>query len=68
MSGESALAESVVQTEARVRRWQQSPQHDIVHFAIRLVDRNAAIGFCHLAAIDAANRRCKVGVVMGERQ
>ena len=68
LSSDSAAPESLAQTQARVRRWQQASAQEVVHFAIRWVDGNAAIGFCHLAAIHPSNQRCAVGIVIGERQ
>lgn len=67
MSSESFVPESFDRTEARIARWIASDPNDIIHFAIRLVEAESLIGFCHLAQIDRDNQSCKVGIVLGER-
>ncbi len=66
-SSDSFVSESLLETEARVARWRDADPNQIVHFAIRALPSDELLGFCHLAEIDRANRRCKVGLVIGER-
>jgi [ribosomal protein S5]-alanine N-acetyltransferase len=51
---------------ARLERWMR-PSDDIVHLAIGLVGREEPIGFLHLALIERAHRRCRLGIVIGEK-
>lgn len=51
---------------ARLERWMR-PSDDIVHLAIGLVGRVEPIGFLHLALIERAHRRCRLGIVIGEK-
>lgn len=51
---------------ARLERWMR-PSEDIVHLAIGLAGRAAPIGFLHLALIERAHRRCRLGIVIGEK-
>ena len=67
LSSDSVTAESLQETEARVKRWQTSDPEAIVHFGIRMIDNDQLVGFCHLAEIDSSNQRCKLGIVIGER-
>ncbi len=68
MSSDSFVPESFDRTEARVARWIASAPDDIIHFAIRPLDAESMIGFCHLAQIDRDSQSCKVGIVLGERR
>lgn len=68
LSSDTFVPESMDQTRARLGRWIASDPDDMVHFAIRLVDAQSMIGFCHLAQIDRGNQSCKIGIVLGERQ
>jgi len=43
------------------------PSDDIVHLAIGLAGRMEPIGFLHLAMIERAHRRCRLGIVIGEK-
>ena len=67
LSSDSLRVEPLEETEARVLSWQASDPNQMVHFAIRSLPRNELLGFCHLAEIDVENRRCKLGIVIGER-
>jgi RimJ/RimL family protein N-acetyltransferase len=51
---------------ARLEQWMR-PSGDIVHLAIGLVGRVEPIGFLHLALIERAHRRCRLGIVIGEK-
>lgn len=51
---------------ATLERWMR-PSDDIVHLAIGLVGRVEPIGFLHLALIERAHRRCRLGIVIGEK-
>ena len=51
---------------ATLERWMR-PSDDIVHLAIGLVGRVEPIGFLHLALIERAYRRCRLGIVIGEK-
>lgn len=51
---------------ARLEQWMR-PSDDIVHLAIGLVGRVEPIGFLHLALIERAHRRCRLGIVIGEK-
>ncbi|MBB1259679.1 GNAT family N-acetyltransferase [Streptomyces alkaliterrae] len=51
---------------ATLQRWTR-PSDDIVHLAINLVGRPEPIGFLHLALIERAHRRCRLGLVIGEK-
>ncbi len=50
----------------RLERWMHTSD-DIVHLAIGLVGRLEPIGFLHLALIERAHRRCRLGIVIGEK-
>jgi [ribosomal protein S5]-alanine N-acetyltransferase len=50
----------------RLERWMR-PSDDIVHLAIGLAGRVEPIGFLHLALIERAHRRCRLGIVIGEK-
>ncbi len=67
LSSDSVTIETLQETDARVKRWQTSDPEEIVHFGIRQCDNDELVGFCHLAEIDLPNRRCKLGIVIGER-
>ncbi|MEU6019039.1 GNAT family protein [Streptomyces sp. NPDC047515] len=51
---------------ATLERWMR-PSEDIVHLAIGLAGRAEPIGFLHLALIERAHRRCRLGIVIGEK-
>jgi len=51
---------------ATLERWMR-PSDDIVHFAIGLAGRAEPIGFLHLALIERAHQRCRLGIVIGEK-
>ncbi|MFG2117090.1 GNAT family N-acetyltransferase [Streptomyces sp. NPDC048718] len=51
---------------ATLERWMR-PSEDIVHLAICLAGRAEPIGFLHLALIERAHRRCRLGIVIGEK-
>ncbi|MFF0433551.1 GNAT family N-acetyltransferase [Streptomyces sp. NPDC004327] len=55
------------QVTATLERW-MSPSDDIVHLAIGLAGRAEPIGFLHLALIEWAHRRCRLGIVIGEKE
>jgi len=52
---------------AKLEEWMR-PSDDIVHFAIGLTGRIEPIGFLHLALIERAHRRCRLGLVIGEKE
>ena len=54
------------QTAATLERWMR-PSDDAVHFAIGLPGREEPIGFLHLALIQRAHQRCRLGIVIGEK-
>ena len=54
------------QVAATLERWMR-PSDDIVHLAIGLAGRAAPIGFLHLALIEQVHRRCRLGIVIGEK-
>ncbi|MGW3660284.1 GNAT family N-acetyltransferase [Streptomyces sp. NPDC005151] len=54
------------QVAATLERW-MCPSDDIVHLAIGLAGRAEPIGFLHLALIERAHRRCRLGIVIGEK-
>lgn len=51
---------------AKLERWMR-PSDDIVHLAIGLVGRAEPVGYLHLALIERAHRRCRLGIVIGEK-
>jgi [ribosomal protein S5]-alanine N-acetyltransferase len=51
---------------AKLERWMR-PSDDIVHLAIGLAGRAEPIGFLHLALIERSHRRCRLGIVLGEK-
>ncbi|MFH8476403.1 GNAT family N-acetyltransferase [Streptomyces sp. NPDC018000] len=55
------------QVAATIERWMR-PSEDIVHLAIGLAGRAEPIGFLHLALIEQAHQRCRLGIVIGERE
>jgi RimJ/RimL family protein N-acetyltransferase len=52
---------------ATLERWMR-PSDDIVHLAIGLAGRAEPIGFLHLALIEREHRRCRLGIVIGEKE
>lgn len=54
------------QVAGTLERWMR-PSDGIVHLAIGLEDRAEPIGFLHLALIERAHRRCRLGIVIGEK-
>jgi [ribosomal protein S5]-alanine N-acetyltransferase len=54
------------QVAATLARWMR-PSDDIVHLAIGLVGRVEPIGFLHLALIERTHARCRLGIVVGEK-
>ncbi|MET4921721.1 GNAT family protein [Streptomyces sp. PSRA5] len=54
------------QVAATLERWMQ-PGEDTVHLAIGLAGRAEPIGFLHLALIERDHRRCRLGIVIGEK-
>lgn len=58
--------ESIAQSRARVTRW-MTPSDDIVHLAIHVAGSGELIGFLHIAEIEPEHRRCKLGIVIGEK-
>ncbi|MBA4863011.1 GNAT family N-acetyltransferase [Streptomyces sp. PSKA54] len=55
------------QVAATLERWMR-PSEDIVHLAIGLAGRADPIGFLHLALIERAHQRCRLGIVIGEKE
>lgn len=55
------------QTRAALERWTGSPREDIEHLAIH-ARGGALIGFAQVAFIDRHHGRCKLAIVLGERQ
>lgn len=55
------------QVAATLERWMR-PSEEIVHLAIGLAGRAEPIGFLHLALIEQAHRRCRLGIVIGEKE
>ncbi|MFC9606304.1 GNAT family N-acetyltransferase [Streptomyces niveus] len=54
------------QVAATLERWMQ-PSEDTVHLAIGLPGRAEPIGFLHLALIEREHQRCRLGIVIGEK-
>lgn len=54
------------QVAATLERWMR-PSEEIVHLSIGLVGRAEPIGFLHLALIEQAHQRCRLGIVIGEK-
>ena len=46
-------------------RWLE-PADDALHLAIHARSDDEFVGFCHVAFIDRHNRRCKLGLTIGE--
>ncbi|WP_329586136.1 GNAT family N-acetyltransferase [Streptomyces sp. NBC_01362] len=55
------------QVATALERWMR-PSEDVVHLAIGLAGRAEPIGFLHLALIERAHRRCRLGIVIGEKE
>jgi RimJ/RimL family protein N-acetyltransferase len=51
---------------AKLERWMRRSD-DIVHLAIGLAGHAQPIGYLHLALIERAQRRCRLGIVIGEK-
>ncbi|MET8566146.1 GNAT family protein [Streptomyces flaveolus] len=66
LSDDDTRTYTVEQITATLERWMR-PSDDIVHFAIGLAGRAEPIGFLHLALIERAHRRCRLGLVIGEK-
>lgn len=52
---------------AKLAQWMR-PGDDIVHLAIGLAGREEPIGFLHLALIERAHRRCRLGILIGDKE
>ncbi|WLQ44000.1 GNAT family protein [Streptomyces laculatispora] len=66
LSGDERRAFTREEAAATLERWMR-PSDDIVHLAIGLAGRAEPIGFLHLALIERAHRRCRLGIVIGEK-
>jgi [ribosomal protein S5]-alanine N-acetyltransferase len=66
LSDDSTYTLTRAEVAARLSQW-MIPSDDIVHLAIGLVGRAEPIGFLHLALIERAHRRCRLGIVIGEK-
>ncbi|WP_282696379.1 GNAT family protein [Streptomyces sp. CC208A] len=67
LSDDEIHAYSREQVAAMLERWMR-PSEDIVHLAIALTGRTEPIGFLHLALIERAHQRCRLGIVIGEKE
>ncbi|MCX4851130.1 GNAT family N-acetyltransferase [Streptomyces sp. NBC_00893] len=67
LSDDETLVFTREQVAVTLERWMR-PSDDIVHLAIGLVGRAEPIGFLHLALIERAHRRCRLGIVIGEKE
>ncbi|MFE4591436.1 GNAT family N-acetyltransferase [Streptomyces laurentii] len=67
MSDDEIHTYSREQVAATLERWMR-PSEDIVHLAIGLTGRAEPIGFLHLALIERAHQRCRLGIVVGEKE
>lgn len=66
LSGDETHAFTRAEAAATLERWMR-PGDGIVHLAIGLAGRAEPIGFLHLALIERAHRRCRLGIVIGEK-
>jgi [ribosomal protein S5]-alanine N-acetyltransferase len=67
MSADSVKPSSEDESRKTLERWMQESD-DIIHLAIHLADSDELIGFLHIALIEPEHRRCKIGIVIGEKQ
>jgi len=66
LSADSVEPSSEEKTRRSLERWMQ-PSEDIIHFAIHRQDSDELIGFLLIALIEREHRRCKIGLVIGEK-
>lgn len=67
LSADSMEPSSEDKTRRTLERWMKQSE-DIIHFAIHRGDDEELIGFLHLALIEREHQRCKIGLVIGEKQ
>lgn len=67
MSADSVEPSSEEKSRKTLERWMQHSD-DIIHLAIHLAGSDELIGFLHIALIEHELRRCKIGIVIGEKQ
>jgi RimJ/RimL family protein N-acetyltransferase len=67
LSADSMEPSPEEKTRRTLERWMKESE-DIIHFAIHRKDTDELIGFLHLALIEREHQRCKIGLVIGEKQ
>lgn len=66
LSADSTEPSPEEKTRRTLERWMKESE-DILHLAIHRRDTEEFIGFLHLALIEPEHRRCKIGLVIGEK-
>lgn len=66
LSADSVEPSSEEKTRRSLERWMK-PSEDIIHFGIHRKDTDELIGFLLIALIEPEHRRCKLGLVIGEK-
>jgi RimJ/RimL family protein N-acetyltransferase len=66
LSDGDARTFSRAEVTAKLERW-MCPSDDIVHLAVGLAGHGEPVGYLHLALIERAHRRCRLGIVIGEK-
>lgn len=66
LSADSVEIPTEEQTRRALDRWMQE-REDIIHVAICLKETDELIGFLHIAMIEPPHRRCRIGLVIGEK-
>jgi RimJ/RimL family protein N-acetyltransferase len=67
LSDDSVEPATEEQSRRALERWMQE-REGIIHFAIHRKDTGEFIGFLHIALIEPLHRRCKIGIVIGEKE
>ena len=67
LSSDDVDVPSADDTKIALERWMRRDGDDIIHLAIHARDSGAFIGFAHIAFIDTKHKRCKIGLVIGDK-
>lgn len=65
---DSVEPQSVEQTRATLERWITQAHGDTHHLAIHLQSSGELVGFAQIAFVDVHHGRCKLAIVLGERE
>ncbi len=63
----SSVPETIEETRRYLERVTTRPGNNIIRWGIHRAEDEMLIGFCMIAYIDRHNRRCKIGLTIGEK-